>query len=149
MTSIYYLSPIYRYFHSTYSICPAIDPPHVTLSPPTTNPSPSPLHPRYDPAIQADGESLKDLQAVLTARYPQILTSILQDESYSAARALLGTSYHSIQKFYSHSTWVEQGNVGILEGLGIPGSELGDLAGESDNVCTSCDSPQVSTFLAD
>ncbi|XP_037789385.1 von Willebrand factor A domain-containing protein 7-like [Penaeus monodon] len=97
---------------------------------------------RYDPAIQADGESLKDLQAVLTARYPQILTSILQDESYSAARALLGTSYHSIQKFYSHSTWVEQGNVGILEGLGIPGSELGDLAGESDNVCTSCDSPQ-------
>ncbi|XP_063588366.1 von Willebrand factor A domain-containing protein 7-like isoform X2 [Penaeus indicus] len=97
---------------------------------------------RYDPAIQADGESLEELQAMLIARYPQILTSILHDESYSAARALLGTSYHSIQKFYSHSTWIEQGNVGILEGLGIPGSDLGDLAGESDNVCTSCASPQ-------
>ncbi|ROT70713.1 putative von Willebrand factor A domain-containing protein 7 [Penaeus vannamei] len=97
---------------------------------------------RYDPAIQADGESLEELQATLIARYPQILTSILHDESYSAARALLGTSYHSIQKFYSHSTWVEQGNVGILEGLGIPGSDLGNLAGESDNVCTSCANPQ-------
>ncbi|XP_042877878.1 von Willebrand factor A domain-containing protein 7-like [Penaeus japonicus] len=97
---------------------------------------------RYDPAIQGDGESLEQVQATLVARYPQILTSILHDESYSAARSLLGTSYHSIQKFYSHSTWVEQGNVGILEGLGIPGSDLGHLASDEDFVCTSCDSPQ-------
>ncbi|XP_071536581.1 von Willebrand factor A domain-containing protein 7-like [Panulirus ornatus] len=99
---------------------------------------------RYDPAIQGDGEQLGPVQARLVARHPQILTAIMRDESYTAARNLLGTSLHSIQKFYSHSTWVEQGHQDILEGLAIPGYDLGELASPTEDVCTPCATSQGS-----
>ncbi|XP_042211952.1 von Willebrand factor A domain-containing protein 7-like [Homarus americanus] len=97
---------------------------------------------RYDPAIQGDGERLAEVQSKLTARYPKILTSILRDQAYSAARSLLGTSLHTLQKFYSHSTWVEQGHDGILKELGIPGYVLDGLAGEEEDVCVPCPNPE-------
>nr|XP_045609987.1 von Willebrand factor A domain-containing protein 7-like isoform X1 [Procambarus clarkii] len=97
---------------------------------------------RHDPDIQGDGEELTELQASLTDRYPQILTSILLDEAYTAARSLLGLSFHSIQKFYAHSTWVEQGNTAILPDLGLPGFEFEDLADPTEAVCTPCPSSQ-------
>ncbi|KAG0719672.1 von Willebrand factor A domain-containing protein 7 [Chionoecetes opilio] len=99
---------------------------------------------RYDPALHSDGEKLDATQKKLTKRYPQILSSILIQESYSAARSLLGSSLHSVQDFYSHSTWVEQGNTGILKGLGLPGYDLGTLAGSTEDVCTPCPGPQGS-----
>lgn len=79
----------------------------------------------------------------MATRYPQILTSILQDEAYPAARTFLGLSLHSLQKFYSHSTWVEQGNKGILEDLGLPGFLYDDLADAAEDVCSACASSQV------
>ncbi|KAK7087105.1 hypothetical protein SK128_001406 [Halocaridina rubra] len=97
---------------------------------------------RYDPAIQGDGEHIIGLQESLTLRYTQIMTSILVEEAYSAARALLGTSLHSLQKFYSHSTWIEQGNAGILEDLGIPGGLIPAVANPTEAVCTPCPSSQ-------
>ncbi|XP_042873278.1 von Willebrand factor A domain-containing protein 7-like [Penaeus japonicus] len=97
---------------------------------------------KYDPEIQGDGEDLQSLQDSMATRYPQILTSILQDEAYTAARTFIGLTLHSLQKFYSHSTWVEQGNKGILEDLGLPGFLYDDLAGASDDVCSACSSPQ-------
>ena len=98
---------------------------------------------RYDPALHSDGEKLDVMQKKLTTRYPQILSSILIQEAYSAARSLLGSSLHSVQDFYSHSTWVEQGHTNILAGLGLPGYDLGTLAGPAEDVCTPCPSPQV------
>ncbi|XP_042873286.1 von Willebrand factor A domain-containing protein 7-like [Penaeus japonicus] len=97
---------------------------------------------KYDPEIQGDGEDLQSLQDSMATRYPQILTSILQDEAYTAARTFIGLTLHSLQKFYSHSTWIEQGNKGILEDLGLPGFLYDDLAGASDDVCSACSSPQ-------
>ncbi|KAK3858686.1 hypothetical protein Pcinc_035140 [Petrolisthes cinctipes] len=97
---------------------------------------------RYDPAIHSDGEQLDAVQQKLVDRYPKIIASVI-DEAYPAARSLLGTSLHSIQKFYAHSTWVEQGNTGILEGLGILGNTFdGMLAEAAEDVCTSCSSSQ-------
>lgn len=98
---------------------------------------------RYDPQIQGDGEDLQSLQDSMATRYPQILTSILQDEAYPAARTFLGLSLHSLQKFYSHSTWIEQGNTGILEDLGLPGFLYDDLADAAEDVCSACANPQV------
>ena len=98
---------------------------------------------RYDPALHTDGEKLDAMQKKLTTRYPQILSSILIQEAYSSARFLLGSSLHSIQDFYSHSTWVEQGNTNILTGLGLPGYDLENLAGPAEDVCTPCPFPQV------
>lgn len=97
--------------------------------------------------MQGDGERLEAVQDGLVARHPQILTAIIRDESYSAARDLLGTSLHTIQKFYSHSTWVEQGHTAILDGLAIPGYDLAGLAGPDDDVCTPCSSPEVLYLL--
>nr|XP_045594468.1 von Willebrand factor A domain-containing protein 7-like isoform X1 [Procambarus clarkii] len=97
---------------------------------------------RFDPAIHGDGERLSEVQAKLVTRYPQILTAILRDEAYPAARSLLGTSLHSIQKFYAHSTWIEQGHDTILEALGIPGNEMEGLANDAEDVCTSCSSAE-------
>ncbi|XP_063613332.1 von Willebrand factor A domain-containing protein 7-like [Penaeus indicus] len=97
---------------------------------------------KYDPQIQGDGEDLQSLQNSMATRYPQILTSILQDEAYPAARTFLGLSLHSLQKFYSHSTWVEQGNTGILEDLGLPGFLYDDLADAAEDVCNACASSQ-------
>ncbi|XP_063860185.1 von Willebrand factor A domain-containing protein 7-like [Scylla paramamosain] len=97
---------------------------------------------RYDPGIQADGEAFGDLQSKLSSRYPQLLTSILVNEAYSAARSLLGLSLHSIQKFYAHSTWIEAGNTDILPDLGLPGSPPLDVAAPDDDVCTPCPNSQ-------
>ncbi|MPC24810.1 von Willebrand factor A domain-containing protein 7 [Portunus trituberculatus] len=97
---------------------------------------------RYDPGIQADGEAFGDLQSKLSSRYPQLLTSILVNEAYSAARSLLGLSLHSIQKFYAHSTWIETGNTDILPELGLPGSSPLDVAAPDDDVCTPCPNSQ-------
>ncbi|KAK4307782.1 hypothetical protein Pmani_020476 [Petrolisthes manimaculis] len=97
---------------------------------------------RYDPAIHSDGEQLDAVQQKLLDRYSKISASVI-DEAYPAVRSLLGTSLHSIQKFYAHSTWIEQGNTGILEGLGIPGNTFdGMLAEATEDVCTSCPSSQ-------
>ncbi|XP_027213280.2 von Willebrand factor A domain-containing protein 7 [Penaeus vannamei] len=97
---------------------------------------------RYDPALQVDGERLEDTEEALGSRYSLILTSILQDEAYSAARALLGLSLHTLQKFYSHSTWIEQGNEGILPDLGFPGFVFNATAGPEEAVCTPCSDTQ-------
>lgn len=96
--------------------------------------------------MHGDGEKLSVMQDKLSARHPQILSSILIEEAYSAARSLLGNSLHSIQDFYSHSTWIEQGNTGILPGLGLPGNPIEDAA-ESETVCTACASPQVRSLV--
>ncbi|XP_066988330.1 uncharacterized protein [Macrobrachium rosenbergii] len=94
---------------------------------------------RYDPSVQSDAESLDGLHRGMAQRYPQIMTSIFIDESYPAARSLLGVSLHSLQKFYSHSTWIEQGNAGIMEDLGLPGfAGFDNPAGPEDDVCTPC-----------
>ncbi|KAK8405077.1 hypothetical protein O3P69_001568 [Scylla paramamosain] len=97
---------------------------------------------RYDPELHSDAERLNNTHQELSERFPQILSSILIQESYAGARSLLGTSLHSIQDFYSHSTWIEQGNKAILSGLGLPGYDLGTVAGPSEDVCTPCPSPQ-------
>ncbi|XP_037789699.1 von Willebrand factor A domain-containing protein 7-like [Penaeus monodon] len=97
---------------------------------------------RYDPALQVDAERLEDAEESLGSRYPLILTSILQDEAYSAARSLLGLSLHTLQNFYSHSTWIEQGNEGILADLGFPGFAFNSTAGPEEAVCTPCSDAQ-------
>lgn len=103
----------------------------------------SAAHLRYDPLIQADAEVFDEYQYGMADRYPQILTSILQDDAYSTARSLLGLSLHSLQKFYAHSTWIEQGNIDILKDLGFPSFPGFDSpAGPDEAVCTPCSSDQ-------
>ncbi|MPC19373.1 von Willebrand factor A domain-containing protein 7 [Portunus trituberculatus] len=43
-----------------------------------------------------------------------------------------------IKDFYSQSTWIELGRNSILEGLGLPGADIGEVAGPGDATCTDC-----------
>ncbi|XP_064098435.1 von Willebrand factor A domain-containing protein 7-like [Macrobrachium nipponense] len=98
---------------------------------------------RYNPSIQADAEIFDDYTYSMSDRYPQILTAILVDEAFPAARSLLGVTLHSLQKFYAHSTWVEQGNTDIVPDLGLPGFPgFDDPAQPDEDVCTPCPSAQ-------
>ncbi|XP_064098255.1 von Willebrand factor A domain-containing protein 7-like [Macrobrachium nipponense] len=98
---------------------------------------------RYNPSIQADAEIFDEYSYSMSDRYPQILTAILVDEAFPAARSLLGVTLHSLQKFYAHSTWVEQGNTDIVPDLGLPGfSGFDDPAQPDEDVCTPCPSAQ-------
>ncbi|MGJ2272349.1 hypothetical protein ACR8FF_22360, partial [Salmonella enterica subsp. enterica serovar Paratyphi A] len=98
---------------------------------------------RYNPSIQADAEIFDEYSYSMSDRYPQILTAILVDEAFPAARSLLGVTLHSLQKFYAHSTWVEQGNTNILPDLGLPGFPgFDDPAQPDEDVCTPCPAAQ-------
>ena len=54
------------------------------------------------------------------------------DGKYSTARALLGKNLHTMQKFYSHSNWIELGN---LETIDLISDTLGLIA---DNLTDTC-----------
>ncbi|XP_063870578.1 uncharacterized protein LOC135105872 [Scylla paramamosain] len=95
-------------------------------------------HLRFQTAYHMDGESLLEGHMLLQGRYHELVSTIAVDEAYTFARQLLGTSLNSIQDFYSQTTWVELGRDGALEGLGLPGSDLGEVAGPSDPTCTDC-----------
>ncbi|XP_076061138.1 von Willebrand factor A domain-containing protein 7-like [Oratosquilla oratoria] len=99
---------------------------------------------RFDPKLHGDGEQLAALQQTLSQRHAQIATAVSSTQAYSAARSLLGESLHTIQDFYAHSTWVELGNHDIVEGLGLPGYDVGTIAGSEEDVCSSCSQAQGS-----
>lgn len=60
----------------------------------------------------------------------EVVELVTQDQpNGDAARERLGAALHTIQDFYSHSTWVERGNGGIVSGFGDtiysdPGADL-------------------------
>ncbi|XP_076061129.1 uncharacterized protein LOC143036957 [Oratosquilla oratoria] len=97
---------------------------------------------RFDPRLHGDGEQLAALQQTLSQRHAQIATAVSSTQAYSAARSLLGESLHTIQDFYAHSTWVELGNHDVVEGLGLPGYDIGTIANSEEDVCSSCSQAQ-------
>ncbi|XP_076041572.1 uncharacterized protein LOC143025573 [Oratosquilla oratoria] len=101
---------------------------------------------KYDSRLHIDGEQLVEAQQLLQGRYLQLQTSIMRDASYSYGRELLGKSLHTIQKFYAHSSWLEQGKTQVHEALGIPGVFLGDVADLDTATCTDCETPQGACY---
>ena len=51
-------------------------------------------------------------------------------------RNLLGKSLHSIQKFYSHSNWLELGNEHVLD---LIWDDFGNVADEFESTCDDGD----------
>ncbi|XP_071539177.1 uncharacterized protein [Panulirus ornatus] len=96
---------------------------------------------RYSAPYHMDGESILQGHQLLQGRYQQLIKTITVDESYNFARELLGASLNGIQDFYSQSTWLELGNTGVLKALGLPGEDIGEVAGRSDATCTNCEDP--------
>jgi hypothetical protein len=61
-----------------------------------------------------DGENAVAAQDLIALERKQIITALQKTpvNSVGAARQNLGMALHTIQDFYSHSNWVEMGNVG-------------------------------------
>ena len=88
-----------------------------------------------DPVFHFDSEKIVESQDMLTSRYPKIIAAATQQQNYKSARQLIGRSLHAIQKFYSHTNWLEMGQDEPNRALGIPGSSLGEVAGDSEPTC--------------
>ncbi|KAM3867752.1 von Willebrand factor A domain-containing protein 7-like [Diretmus argenteus] len=59
-------------------------------------------------------------------------------ESFSSGRWILGQICHTLQDFYSHSNWVELGNVASYSALVRPDEPLENLAGQRTPTCRNC-----------
>ncbi|KAI3373763.1 hypothetical protein L3Q82_022348 [Scortum barcoo] len=60
-------------------------------------------------------------------------------ENFEAARQKLGEIFHPLQDFYSHSDWVELGNILPNSNLIRSDTSIGNIADESRATCRSCD----------
>ena len=70
-----------------------------------------------------DGENATGAQLRLATLKQNVLDALRSDPiNTTGARDNLGSALHTIQDFYSHSNWVEQGNSGAHPGVGRPGS---------------------------
>lgn len=73
-----------------------------------------------------DGESFPEAQTRLIDRLNGVIHA-LNSEDAEGARKELGSALHTIQDFYSHSNWVELGNLAPHPGLGRPGHAINRL----------------------
>lgn len=55
---------------------------------------------------------------------------VRQNQLINSSAEILGNSLHTLQDYYSHSNWVEQGNHGINPNLGVKGKLLYAPSGE-------------------
>ncbi len=70
------------------------------------------------PYAHFDAEKFTDSNNRVIEFYRQIDYALTYNE-YDDARVKSGKIMHTVQDFYSHSNWVEQGKSNILETIGI------------------------------
>ena len=73
-----------------------------------------------------DGESFPEAQQRIIDRLNGVKTALEADDA-TGARKELGSALHTIQDFYSHSNWVEQGGSSPSGSLGRPGATIPKL----------------------
>ncbi len=89
-------------------------------------------------AAHFDAENFSGSQARLIEyklKVKELLTA--EQPDVTGARLYLGHALHTLQDFYSHSNWVEQGNTGPWGRLGVPGSPLANPSATLPT-CTVC-----------
>uniref|UniRef100_A0AAQ4RR33 VWA7 N-terminal domain-containing protein n=1 Tax=Gasterosteus aculeatus aculeatus TaxID=481459 RepID=A0AAQ4RR33_GASAC len=67
-----------------------------------------------------------------------VITTGLTLSNFVAGRSTLGGVFHTLQDFYSHSNWVELGNIAPYSTLIKPEQPLQNLAGLSTPTCRNC-----------
>ena len=90
---------------------------------------------KENPALHFDAEAFEEAKQLLYVRNNQI-NIVAGDGKFSTMRNLLGKSLHSMQKFYSHSNWVEMGNDAILD---LIWDDFGNIASNKTDTCNEND----------
>ncbi|KAF0290138.1 von Willebrand factor A domain-containing protein 7 [Amphibalanus amphitrite] len=97
-------------------------------------------------AYHFDAERLAEAQKLLQVRHQQLVTSLVAGGRAGSALRLLALQLAAIQDFYSHSSWIDLEKNEINYALGMPGQEVGAVAGPGDSVCSDCDSADGSCY---
>uniref|UniRef100_A0A8C2HZ49 von Willebrand factor A domain-containing protein 7-like n=1 Tax=Cyprinus carpio TaxID=7962 RepID=A0A8C2HZ49_CYPCA len=71
-----------------------------------------------------------------------------EEKNYETARERLGEIMHTIQDFYSHSNWIELGNLFPYSNLIRPDRQIDNIAGDRPT-CRNCDDNCNSNILKD
>ena len=88
-------------------------------------------------AAHFDAEQFKAGYERLSLLKSQLITSLLQAKKYKHARKLAGEFLHTLQDFYSHSNWIELGNVAPFTSIDQGGGKM-PIAGNQEVTCTDC-----------
>lgn len=86
------------------------------------------------------GERFAGGKAYMDYHYNRITTGLSRKASDDVlnARDSLGTIFHAMQDFHSHSNWVELSNFSPPTNLGIQGPAFTNTAGPLENTCVNC-----------
>src|SRR5258706_7578568 len=91
---------------------------------------------QFESARHFDGENF-DGGKTRVENLEQAVVSALQSEDAAGARQSLGQALHTIQDFYSHSTFVESGGSGANSAIWDPASPL-SFASRPTPTCADC-----------
>jgi hypothetical protein len=89
-------------------------------------------------AAHFDSEQFESGQDRLIKLRQSVVSSI-QAGDYNAARRDSGRMFHTLQDFYSHTNWIENGNRAPNPVLGQPDQEISNIAGPKQQTCTDID----------
>ena len=88
-------------------------------------------------AAHFDSEQFEGGQNRLIALRQSVASSI-RAGNYEDARRNTGRMFHTLQDFYSHSNWIENGNRAPNPVLGQPNQRIANIAGPNQQTCTDC-----------
>lgn len=91
-----------------------------------------------DAAAHFDSEQVQAGHNRLVEIRQNIVTQIF-GSNFALARTDTGRLFHTLQDFYSHSNWVENGNNRPYDVLGNPNKRPSNIAGHATQTCTDCD----------
>ena len=89
-------------------------------------------------AAHFDSEQFQSGQERLIA-LRQSVVSLIKSKNYDEARRGSGRMFHTLQDFYSHSSWVENGNRAPNPVLGKLNERIDNVAGPTQQTCTDCE----------
>jgi hypothetical protein len=93
----------------------------------------------YQERIHCDDEKLNEAH-LLAKEYNTRIVADIRNSNIKNARYMCGNILHTVQDFYSHSSWVDMNATVNLEFGNDDFISLSNLAGEDDPTCDSCTS---------
>ena len=88
-------------------------------------------------AAHFDSEQFERGQNRLIVLHQSVVSSI-QAGNYDIARRDTGRMFHTLQDFYSHTNWIENGNRAPNPALGQPNQRIANTADPTQQTCTDC-----------
>ncbi|XP_078507386.1 von Willebrand factor A domain-containing protein 7-like [Lissotriton helveticus] len=93
-----------------------------------------------DAKSHSAADKFTEAKMLILEKKKQIISNIIK-ERYPAARTSLGGLLHTLQDFYSHSNWIELGNVDSTnKGLMFNNDVIGVIADPTEKTCGPCTS---------